>query len=163
MEHQGMLLFLSDVKVRDGKVRVTNYKDIGDCYTTNESAVRYCIQENKTLERLFVFATQKVQSTLRDENTKEAYCDKDGNPYTHLSYFEYRLRQEEPIEAELEVASYNEEGEMNENIQSIVDMAAKVDAFIASLPKDDTLVLHADSTGGMRNAAMVTMAILRLM
>lgn len=163
MEHQGMLLFLSDVKVRDGKVRVTNYKDIGDCYTTNESAVRYCIQENKTLERLFVFATQKVQSTLRDENTKEAYCDKDGNPYTHLSYFEYRLRQEEPIEAELEVASYNEEGKMNENIQSIVDMAAKVDAFIAGLPKDDTLVLHADSTGGMRNAAMVTMAILRLM
>lgn len=163
MEHQGMLLFLSDVKVRDGKVRVTNYKDIGDCYTTNESAVRYCIQENKTLERLFVFATQKVQSTLRDENTKEAYCDKDGNPYTHLSYFEYRLRQEEPVEAELEVASYNEEGKMNENIQSIVDMAAKVDAFIAGLPKDDTLVLHADSTGGMRNAAMVTMAILRLM
>lgn len=164
MEHQGMLLFLSDVKVRDGKVRVTNYKDIGDCYTTNESAVRYCIQENKTLERLFAFATQKVQSTLKDENTKEAYCDEDGNPYTHLSYFEYRLRQgEHPIEAELEVASYNEEGEMNENIQSIVDMAAKVDAFIAGLPKEDTLVLHADSTGGMRNAAMVTMAILRLM
>ncbi|OBZ32253.1 TM1812 family CRISPR-associated protein [Megasphaera sp. DISK 18] len=164
MEHQGILLFLSDVKVRDGKVRVTNYKDIGDCYTTNESAVRYCVQKHEPLERLFAFATQKVQSTLKDENTKEAYCDEDGNPYTHLSYFEYRLRQgEHPIEAELEVASYNEEGEMNENIQSIVDMAAKVDAFIAKLPKDDTLVLHADSTGGMRNAAMVTMAILRLM
>lgn len=164
MEHQGILLFLSDVKVRDGKVRVTNYKDIGDCYTTNESAVRYCVQKYEPLERLFAFATQKVQSTLKDENTKEAYCDEDGNPYTHLSYFEYRLRQgEHPIEAELEVASYNEEGEMNENIQSIVDMAAKVDAFIASLPEDDTLVLHADSTGGMRNAAMVTMAILRLM
>lgn len=52
---------------------------------------------------------------------------------------------------------------MTENIQSIVEMAAKVDAFIASLPKDDTLVLHADCTGGMRNAAMIMMAVLRLM
>lgn len=42
-------------------------------------------------------------------------------------------------------------------------MAAKVDAFIAALPNDDSLVLHADCTGGMRNAAMVMMAVLRLM
>ena len=79
-----------------------------------------------------------------------------------MSYFEHRLRQgEPPIEAELEVASYDENADMHGNIRFIVDMAAKVDAFIAGLPKDDTLVLHADCTGGMRNAAMVMMAVLR--
>lgn len=64
MEHQGMLLFLSDVKVTQGEIRPSNYENIGDCYTTNESAVRYCVNNHKAPERIFVFATKKVQSTL---------------------------------------------------------------------------------------------------
>lgn len=167
MEHQGMLLFLSDVKVTQGEIRPSNYENIGDCYTTNESAVRYCVNNHKAPERIFVFATKKVQSTLpydTREKTGKDYRDEEGNTYTHLSYFEHRLRQwTPPLVAELEVATYDENADMHGNIRSIVDMAAKVDAFIAALPNDDSLVLHADCTGGMRNAAMVMMAVLRLM
>ena len=64
MEHQGILLFLSDVKVTQGKILPSPYENIGDCYTTNESAVRYCVKHHKTLERIFVFATKKVKSIL---------------------------------------------------------------------------------------------------
>lgn len=168
MEHQGILLFLSDVKVTQGKILPSFYEGIGDCYTTNESAVRYCVQKYGALERLFAFATQTVETHLLPYDTREKtgkhYRDEDGNTYTHLSYFEHRLNQgKPPIEAELEIASYDEGSEMNENIRFIVDMAAKVDAFIEGLPKADTLVLHADCTGGMRHAAMVMMAVLRLM
>lgn len=168
MEHQGILLFLSDVKVTQGKILPSFYEGIGDCYTTNESAVRYCVQKYGALERMFAFATQTVETHLLPYDTREKtgkhYRDENGNTYTHLSYFEHRLNQgKPPIEAELEIASYDEGSEMNENIRFIVDMAAKVDAFIESLPKVDTLVLHADCTGGMRHAAMVMMAVLRLM
>ena len=168
MEHQGILLFLSDVKVTQGEIRPSTYKDgIGDCYTTNESAVRFCVKNHKIPERIFVFATKKVQSTLPYDTRKDTgkdYRDEEGNTYTHLSYFEHRLRQwTPPLKAELEVATYDENADMHGNIRSIVDMAAKVDAFIAALPKDDILVLHADCTGGMRNAAMVMLAVLRLM
>lgn len=169
MEHQGMLLFLSNVRVEsNGEILPKLYKNgIGPCYTTNESAVRYCDQQQGPLERLFVFATQTVQLPLTyktEDDIKKEYRDEEENTYTHLSYFEHRLRKGEPsVEAEIEVADYDENADMKESIQSIVDMAAKVDAFIAGLPNDDILILHADCTGGMRNAAMVMMAVLRLM
>lgn len=169
MEHQGMLLFLSSIRVENnGEILPKIYKNgIGPCYTTNESAVRYGVQKHGPMKRLFVFATQTVQLPLTyktKEDIIKEYRDEEDHTYTHLSYFEHRLQQgEHPIETELEVADYDENADMTENIQSIVEMAAKVDAFIASLPKDDTLVLHADCTGGMRNAAMIMMAVLRLM
>ena len=170
MEHQGMLLFLSSIRVENnGEILPKIYKNgIGPCYTTNESAVRYGVQKHGPMKRLFVFATQTVQLPLTyktKEDIIKEYRDEEDHTYTHLSYFEHRLQQgEHPIETELEVADYDENADMTENIQSIVDMAATVDAFIAALPNDDDiLILHADCTGGMRNAAMVMMAVLRLM
>lgn len=166
MEHVGMILFLSDVKVTaEGNIRVTSYKEpIGDCYTTNESAVRYVQTHTaQPLERLFVFATNKVRSNITYKNKDgmlKPFQDEAGQTYTHLSYFAARLKA---MTLPLDVASYDENASVQENMHSIVDMAAKVDAYIASLPDGDTLVIHADCTGGMRHAAMVMMAVLRLM
>lgn len=169
MKHHGMLLFLSDVKATsEGKISTTTYTGIGECHTTNESAVRYMLQHlepsGTSLEKLFALVTKKV----RDEEitcgrSKQLFYD-DGKTWTHVAYFKRRMEQFIPhIEAVMEEAPYHEEATIQENMQSIVTMARKIEAYIDTLPDEDTLVLHADCTGGMRHAAMIMMALLRLL
>lgn len=171
MEHVGMILFLSDVKaLADGKIRVTSYKEpIGDCYTTNESAVRYEVQaERQPLEQLFVFASDMVRNRnityQLPDKTRLEYRDEAGKTWTHLAYFIKRIEDVVPDAAGCtEVESYDEKAPVQSNMYAIVKMAKRIDAYVASLPEGDTLVLHADCTGGMRHAAMIMIAVLRLM
>ena len=113
MQHNILLLFLSDVKVvkdaeQGGKKlsEPANYPGIGKTMTTNESAVRYLAQENEKnsaivrLDKIFAFATNKIrklyvgQKNAEDENWAKDAVDEKGNKLTHLDYFKYRLRTE---------------------------------------------------------------------
>ncbi|NME28997.1 hypothetical protein HF872_10255 [Megasphaera hexanoica] len=167
MEHQAMLLFLSDIKANeDGVIRAANYKDgIGPCYTTNESAVRYEVNVRAHgLERLFVFATGKVQGSITykaADKSIHTYYDAEGKSWTHLAYFINRIASD--VHSKVDIESYDENSDIRTNMHSLVGMADRIEQYVQTLPESDTLVLHADCTGGMRHAAMVMMAVIRLM
>lgn len=113
MEHNIMLLFLSDVKVADDRKSLkkpVNYPGLGLTMTTNESAVRFLVQANEKnpntvhLDRIFAFATNKIRNLYVGQNFEEDEIraidavDETGNPLTHLNFFKYRLKSEGIIE-----------------------------------------------------------------
>ncbi len=172
MKHHVMLTFLSDVKAKSAnEIRTTRYEgDIGLCYTTNESAIRYEIkQEHHNLEKIFVFASRKVREdliTYRDtkDNKTVVYHDKDGKSWTHLEYFVKRVAPILPdCENCIDIEEYDEKAEIKSNMNVIVAMAKKIRQYVQKLPYEDSLVLHVDFTGGMRHAAMIMMVLTRLL
>ena len=172
MKHHVMLAFLSDVKAKNvNEIRTTLYKDpIGLCYTTNESAIRYEIQqEHHNLEKIFVFASRKVREdliTYHDINAGKTveYHDKDGKSWTHLQYFVKIVASILPVfENCIEIEEYDEKAEIKSNMNVIVAMAQKIRQYIQTLPDEEKLVLHVDFTGGMRHAAMIMMVLTRLL
>lgn len=172
MKHHVMLAFLSDVKAKSAnEIRTTLYKDpIGLCYTTNESAIRYEIQqEHHNLEKIFVFASRKVREdliTYRDIKNEKivAYHDKGGKSWTHLQYFVTRVADILPnCKNCIETEEYDEKAEIKSNMNVIVAMAKKIRQYVQTLPDEDGLLLHVDFTGGMRHAAMIMMVLTRLL
>ena len=183
MEKHIMLLFLSDVKTKtdNGKrvISSTEYEGVGRSDTTNESAVRYllnpaCSGETIHLDKMFVFTTKMVKDKIRyrvSKDEEKVFVDEDGHSWTHLEYFENRLKEVLPeivMPGWLETIDYDENSSMAETKNSIVGMArAILDYYKKCYDENNhqaiSLVIHADLTGGMRNANMMMLAVLRLL
>ena len=183
MEKHIMLLFLSDVKTKtdNGKrvISSTEYKGVGRSDTTNESAVRYllnpaCSGEPIHLDKMFVFTTKMVKDKIRyriSKDEEKIFVDEDGHSWTHLEYFENRLKEVLPeivMPGWLETIDYDENASMAETKNSIVGMARAILEYYRKCYEENnhqaiSLVIHADLTGGMRNANMMMLAVLRLL
>lgn len=167
MDRHIMLLFLSDVKFDKDNYRITpyEYETAGMAETTNESAVRYLLKTGYKgrpigIDKMFVFATKKVQKSIAPGHI----CNAQGKDYTHLSYFKDRIRDVIPqIDERIDVFDYDEDLPIMNALQMVVDMGKRIDAYLDTLPTDDTVYLHADCTGGMRHANMMMLDIIRLM
>ena len=172
MRHHIMLLMLSDVKTdRSHPERVSMVKyagDIGDCGVTNESAVRHLLLSkedgrNISLDKMFLFATKKVQEPIEIEQPSP-----DVDPsVTHFGYFKKRLTDVLPCVEEsgfIEVVPYDARMPISETRRFVLEMAERImDYAEVKKAQGDTVVLHADLTGGPRHAVMLMFAVMRLL
>ena len=159
MQENILLMFLSDIKARDGEILKTHYTNLEgeDTHATNESAVRWLLQNNSegaTLSKIFIIASE----TVREKNIQN-YSEQ----ITHLEYFKNRLKKFLPdienIITEETIYKYNENNGGTENLKSVAETAEKIQNFA----KDKTIILHADLTGGMRHINMMMLDIIRLL
>ena len=171
MARQILLLFLSDVKVDTGnpkKISAWEYKGVGLAETTNESSVRFLLGSDAAapvkLDRIFLFASKKVRGPIYiNAKKKQVYQDAAGRSWTHLAYFYERLRDVIPdIEAISEVIPFDEAIAASDSMGMVLDAAARIQRYIAALPLEEPVVLHADCTGGMRYATVMMLDVMRL-
>ena len=154
MEENILLTFLSDVKVFGGKVSETPYTNIeGDSvHTTNESAVRYLLQNGVTFSKIFILASNLIRSEI--ENFQPAT--------THLDYFKNRMKKFLDVESCIDdetICNYNEKGDSAENLKSVAEMAKRIQNYA----RGKKIVLHVDLTGGMRHINIIMLDIVRLL
>lgn len=164
MQHHIILLFLSPVRAgRDGLVASFECTGVGTVMQTNESAVRYLQQSSQVagrLEKIFAMASRAVRETVI----------KAGNVpggMTTLDFFKYRLGdcldQPEDCISPDTLCAYDEESDTLEAQALTLEMAAKIQSFVSRCPAGDEILLHADCTGGPRDANMIMMSVVRLL
>ena len=172
MRHHIMLLMLSDVKTdrkNPKRVSMVEYAGaIGDCGVTNESAVRHLLlskdgDRNISLDKMFLFATEKVQEPIEIEQPSPDVA----LGITHFGYFKKRLTDVLPCVEEsgfIEVVPYDARMPISETRRFVLEMAERImDYAEAKKAQGDTVVLHADLTGGPRHAVMLMFAVMRLL
>ena len=122
LEKNILLIFLSPVKAKDGKISETHYKNLDgeNTHTTNESAVRYLLKNisaDAELSKIFILASKAVRENI------ENYSEK----ITHLEYFKNRMKKFLPnVEnciTEETIYNYNEDNDGEENLKSVAEMA----------------------------------------
>ena len=163
-----MLCFLSDVKrSREGGISVAAYQNIGakkDCHTTNESAVRYLLCGGNarvdSLSHLFLVRTKMVAGSIA------GYEDAEGRGWTHYGYFLHRISDVVPnVEDIADSIDFDEQAPIEENMDTLIEVASSVRRYAQNVRRDDPtveIVLHVDCTGGLRNASMILIALMRL-
>lgn len=142
-----LLIFLSPVQLADKSVRETSYENLSGepTHNTNESAVRYILQNGETLDQIFILASKDVRE-------KPVV---DGK--TSLQYFLERLSKFTPAAAE--IFPYDEKSSGAENLKSVAEMAGLIQNFA----QNDEVTLHVDLTGGMRHIIIIMLDIVRLL
>ena len=176
-----------------GAISGVDYQNIGEkkeCHTTNESAVRYLLsgahEPADQLSRLFLVRTNKVagnitclvkEQDLEGKRTSRYidYKDEQERTWTHYKYFLHRISEliadTEEIEDVrvrdiVEHIDFDEDQPIEENMNALIRVASRVRAYAKSVREDDPaaeIVLHVDCTGGMRNASMILVALMRLL
>lgn len=172
-----LLMFISKVGIdtNTGEVRKTLYNDIGETFTTNESALRY-IQKTNSLDKIFAFASKVV--------LEKPIGAKDTNNLTHYEYFKKRLKNlgldveklftedKDSVNSKGSVYPYDEmqlpesERAVWKSMAQIVEMASRIQNYVQAVRQEnpnEEIILHVDCTGGPRDAAMMIIGILRLM
>ncbi len=167
MEVHGMILFLSTIHFnKDGTLPVpTDYqtedrREIKGCIQTNEAAMcalaRALEQQNKQLDHVFYFASVEVcrDKMIGGEMTNEAAFVEQ-----HLKMICPSLKQ-----TRFHQIAYDEEDPVEESIHYIGRMAEFINRTLRGKNRvRKEIVLHADVTGGPRNASMMMLNVMRLM
>lgn len=184
-----LLCFLSDMKLTgepSPKISSVNYKNIGEpkeCHATNESAVRYLFCDNAVneLSQLFLVRSKKVCGKIKykadvssnyDEKDDKGVCwkwyrDEKGNSLTHYDYFLNRIKDIVPqAEAIADPIEFDEDAPAAENMTALIEVANRVRDYVQGIrtkEPDAEFCLHVDCTGGLRNASMILVALMRLL
>lgn len=143
-----LLMFISKVGIdqKTGKVRQTLYNDIGETYTTNESALRYVLQTN-SLDKIFAFASKVV--------LEKPVGAEDTDNLTHYKYFKKRLKDlgldveklltedKDDVKSKGSVYPYDEmqlpesERAVWKSMGQIVEMASRIQAYVQTVRKEN--------------------------
>lgn len=175
MEHHIYLTFLTafkskfpydEDKLRNTLVSTTIKKPYNEIIQTSESVLKTVLHDKRnqfTLEKLFFFETKEL-------STKIKRVDNPSQHITTKQIFESRINDfinEYNIDLDWSsnTVEYIECGDI-ENISnlkaSILNMSQQMMKFYHAQPKEDTVTLHVDLTGGPRTAIMLMLAIIRL-
>ena len=173
-----MLLFLSKIALDNssGKPRETEYSNIGKdkiCVSTNESAIKYLLNQGITFDNIIMFQTDAVKATLKaprpakykpdlfQRNEKNEYLE-DGQIWTSADYFRRRMLPCIKNYDDLLVhIDYIESEPIDKAMFYISQMADKIIEAVKGSSFDE-VVIHADFTGGMRHANVMMLVLLRL-
>lgn len=145
-----LLTFLSDGAKKEASYQVGDSGHIVKTRHSNESAV-YELAQSTTIDLIFVFASQKVREVRRIDEKEQNTID----------FFKERIKNIVSPDKVIECV-YNEKNAMNSALSDISQMAE----IILSHKKefgDEEVVLHADMTGGWRNASMMMLGVMRLL
>lgn len=159
MEKHIMLLFLSRIQTKDGKLSPAHYKDIDDAtYTTNESAVRY-LSKKVIIDHMFALVTESVEKGIVP--AEEALGK------THLGYFQHRIKDICPNIDSKEFFTpchYDEKMPAGEMLLAVTGIADQIMEYVRTArAAEDDIILHVDTTGGMRHTNMMMLAVMRLL
>lgn len=175
-----LLLFASDFKVKSAKENKENedvkskdenhfdvipeskyqYMDSSgeshsfDTIHTNESATHALYCEIGPIDKVFVFTTDLLKDSVL----------KFSKPVTQYEYFmDVIMKYVVDQNTENIINSpYHEKNPLYDSMLAIVDMANKILSFKKSCGVED-VTLHADMTGGMRNATMLMLGVMRFL
>lgn len=135
------------------------------------------------LDKIFVFATQKILGDIAIK--KNAFkVSPNGEPKQTMSHFEFFRRRAQryiknidsvlPVCGKDEINPYvcrcEDKEDTAKGIQTVITMAVKIINYINALDKkydkegkSVRIILHADLTGGPRDAVMIMLSVMRLL
>lgn len=162
-----LLSFLSTVNTnKEGKVSKADYSEItqdglGETHTTNESGLRYVLQNIPKGQKLDAFVA--LESKAFSKNTV-GILNK-----THEQYFEERLHeicaapyykdmQLDPVDL-LKYVSYNENGTIEDSIRTVSEAVS----MIGRIKEKENVALYLDISGGLRDASMLLLITSRIL
>lgn len=164
-----MLAFLSDIKMRvEGEnvvISCATYTNLHDSWgateSTNESAIRYVLQEGwkpkenqetipvNAIDMLFVFTSNKVSGI--DPKTGKSteymqcwdgkkklyriYYDAQGHQNTHFEFFKHSLEKRgiiSNIDEHIKPVAFNEEDTPDKAMDTVADMAEQIQSYVAA-------------------------------
>lgn len=144
-----LLMFLSDGGKSESKYKIGTSKMVATRHS-NESAV-YELAQTCKIDMIFAFASKRVMESQ----------DIEGKKQTTLEYFQQRVAG---IVApkNIVVCPYDETKNMN---TALTDVGAMAEMILKKREEyaAEEYTLHADMTGGMRNASMMMLGVMRLL
>lgn len=144
-----LLMFLSDGARSESAYKIGDNK-IVETRHSNESAV-YELAQTCKIDMIFAFASKLVM-----ENRVI-----DGKEQNTLEYFQQRVAGIVAPE-NIVVCQYDETKNMNTALNEVAAMAEMILAKRKEYA-DEEYTLHADMTGGLRNASMMMLGVMRLL
>ena len=153
-----LLLFLSTVKLntKDGTISKAKYVNIDgeETENTNESAVRYLLQNGIEPDKIFILASKKV----REEQISAT------DSRLHLDFFLERVKKFLPNNdcSVFSIFPYDENTSGAESLKSVADMAGCIQNYAKQFA-DEKIILHVDLTGGMRDTNIIMLDLTRLL
>ncbi len=159
LETNFLLLFLSYNSKAPSCYRINDAKVMTE--HSNESAVRelaaYLQKRSQKIDKIFLFSSQATKKLLEKADM------------TTVDFFKRRIIEFVPAENIITV-DYDESKSMNEALsdigemgKSILDEAEKTKKTQREKGAASHITIHADMTGGMRNASMMMLGIMRLL
>ena len=150
-----LLLFLSDGSKKPSCYRIND----ADVMTehSNESAVRelaaYLQKRSQKIDKIFLFSSQATKKLLENVDM------------TTVDFFKSRIKDFVPAE-NIIIVDYDESNYMNAALPDIGEMGKSILAEAEKIQREQgaagNITIHADMTGGMRNASMMMLGVMRL-
>lgn len=149
-----LLLFLSFVNP-NGNTKFINLQNEEGTKNSNESSVRYLLENGGALDKIFIITSEKVCEPVPN------YRDEEGNEVTHLQFFKARM---EKFWSQSDYADcpYSEDSTDDEKLQRVAEIARDIQAYAARF-KGEEIILHVDLTGGMRDVNIMMLDLTRLL
>lgn len=156
LETNFLLLFLS-YNSKDPSCYRINDADVMTEHS-NESAVRelaaYLQKRSQKIDKIFLFSSQATKKLLKNADM------------TTVDFFKRRIKDFVPAE-NIIIVDYDESNSMNAALSDIGEMGKSILAEAEKIQReqgaDCPITIHADMTGGMRNASMMMLGVMRLL
>ena len=156
LETNFLLLFLSNGRKNASCYRINNEDIVTE--HSNESAVRelavYLQERSQKIDKIFLFSSQATKKLLKNADM------------TTVDFFKSRIKEFVPAE-NIIIVDYDESNSMNAALPDIGEMGKSILAEAEKIQKeqgaDCPITIHADMTGGMRNASMMMLGVMRLL
>lgn len=156
LETNFLLLFLSSGSKKPSSYRINN-KNVTTEHS-NESAVRelavYLQERSQKIDKIFLFSSQATKKLL------------ENGDMTTVDFFKSRIKDFVPAENIITV-DYDESNSMNVALSDIGEMGKCILAEAEKTQREQGaaghITIHADMTGGMRNASMMMLGVMRLL
>ena len=159
LETNFLLLFLSNGSKEPSCYQINDEKVMTE--HSNESAVRelaaYLQERSQKIDKIFLFSSQATKKLLENADM------------TTVDFFKSRIKDFVPAK-NIIIVDYDESNSMNAALsdigemgKSILDEAEKTEKTQREKGAASHITIHADMTGGMRNASMMMLGVMRLL
>ena len=156
LETNFLLLFLS-YNSKDPSCYQINDENVMTEHS-NESAVRelaaYLQKRSQKIDKIFLFSSQATKKLLENVDM------------TTVDFFKSRIKDFVPAE-NIIIVDYDESNYMNAALPDIGEMGKSILAEAEKIQREQgaagNITIHADMTGGMRNASMMMLGVMRLL
>lgn len=159
LETNFLLLFLSNGSKKPSCYQINDENVMTE--HSNESAVRelavYLQERSQKIDKIFLFSSQATKKLLENSDM------------TTVDFFKSRIKDFVPAKNIITV-DYDESNSMNAALsdigemgKSILDEAEKTEKTQREKGAASHITIHADMTGGMRNASMMMLGVMRLL
>ena len=156
LETNFLLLFLSNGRKNASCYRIYDAEVMTE--HSNESAVRelaaYLQDRSQKIDKIFLFSSQDTKKQLP------------GTDMTTVDFFASRIKEIVPAE-NIIIVDYDENNSIDRSLSDIGNMGTIILSEAKKIQREQgtagNITIHADMTGGMRNASMMMLGVMRLL